>query len=308
LEGFGHAGGTGLFFSLMTVVPKLDLGIFVATNTTGGTAMTQRVTGQILEHFYGVPTKSERGDPGLLRSASRFEGRYLDTRRAFYGLERFVDLLSSSSTVFVTADGYLVTQVGGYIRTWVPDDAPMRFRSVQGDDRLTFRLGADGRPDGYWGWTGNLMMERAPIWTSRQLLLGLALLAVIGAVGGIVGAFRGIRKSPATAWQTGLRRMFAVTSGLWLVTLAALAIWIETSQSLGLGAPFPDRLLRFTSGAGLLASLGSAICLLGLPLAWRGGRTDGWTLARKSHVTATVLVFLALAGLLTYWGALDVWS
>ena len=53
----------------------------------------------------------------------------------------------------------------------------------------------------------------------------------------------------------------------------------------------------------------TALCLILLPVAWRGGRRlDSWTTGRKARFSFTTLLFVAFAVVLGYWGALEPWS
>ena len=57
-RGFGHGGGTLSFFTNMTIVPELGLGIFVATNTEGGAQLSEPLPASIVERFYAPPRRA----------------------------------------------------------------------------------------------------------------------------------------------------------------------------------------------------------------------------------------------------------
>src|SRR5690606_21190338 len=52
---YGHDGATLLFFSSMSLLPELDLGVFVSTNSAGGAALTSALTPLLVQTFYAAP-------------------------------------------------------------------------------------------------------------------------------------------------------------------------------------------------------------------------------------------------------------
>src|SRR5207249_1915882 len=56
--GVGHEGGTLSFLSNMVVVPALNLGVFVSTNTDTGGRLVEALPSGIVGHFYAPPPGS----------------------------------------------------------------------------------------------------------------------------------------------------------------------------------------------------------------------------------------------------------
>ena len=129
---FGHGGATLSFFSNMAVAPELRLGVFVTTNTEGGTRLTGVLPARIVEHFYVAPADAPpAGSPELVKAAETYRGFYLQTRRAYSGLERFLFQLTAAE-VSVTSEGYLTFDLMGQNQRFVPADRVDQFRSVEG--------------------------------------------------------------------------------------------------------------------------------------------------------------------------------
>jgi CubicO group peptidase (beta-lactamase class C family) len=107
LRSLGHDGGSLLFFSTMALVPELRLGVFVSTNTAGGDRLSGPLPGRIVERFYGsVADPQKAGSKDLAASARAYDGFYLQTRRAYSGIEGFIFRLVTRQ-MRVTPEGYL---------------------------------------------------------------------------------------------------------------------------------------------------------------------------------------------------------
>src|SRR6185437_2208744 len=86
--GYGHDGGTLSFFSEMVVIPDLNLGVFISTNTDTGGALSGALPSAIVREFYAAPHIYPRpGSPELAPVAAAYKGYYLSTRRPYSGLE-----------------------------------------------------------------------------------------------------------------------------------------------------------------------------------------------------------------------------
>ena len=118
-----------------------------------------------------------------MQRADEFTGFYMTTRRAYSGLEGFVNQLTGGSTVTVTHDGKLVTVDGAGVKTWVQEDAldEGRFIATQGSERLAFDL-ADGGAKAFHGANGTQVFERAPFWRQPRALTLLAALTAAAAL------------------------------------------------------------------------------------------------------------------------------
>jgi hypothetical protein len=312
-RGYGHGGATLSFFSSMVVVPDLNLGVFISTNTETGRPLVGRLPDRIVEHFYAAPAPFPRpGSPELAQRASDFAGYYLTTRRAYSGLEGFVDQLNGGATIAVTHDGLLTTSDGAGVKTWVPegDLTDGRFIATLGAERLAFDL-TDGAAHAYHGASGTQVFERAPFWRRPSALAILTALTAAAALVTLAGvAVRNRREFRENQIQTRASLVQNIQAVLWLVCLALFGLWASKSGDAAvIMYRWPGALLLMASACALVAAGLTVITFLILPAIWRGGRrVDSWTHLRKAFFTLTVLTYAAFSVELALRGALSPWS
>lgn len=302
---YGHDGATLVFYSSMAVLPALDLGIFVSTNTATGAALSGALWPLVVGHFYAAPPAAPlAGRPGLRAEMAEYAGQYLPTRRRYEGLEGFVMRLQAA-TVAVTADGYLAVLSGPRPLRFVPTDEPDRFRSADGHGVTVFER-RDGRltvP------TVAFASERLGLLASPSTLIFALALTAIAAVASLVGLLmRRGRTLPRTALQAHAGRLQAGASVLWLASLGSLGVFAVNAagNTSALVYDWPVTSILAFSTLALLASIATAALVALLPAAWRG--TGGWSRWRKARVTAAALAFGLCAALLLSWGALQPWN
>lgn len=309
LATYGHGGATEVFFTNLMMVPELDLGVFANSNSTTGRGLVERLPRLIVEHFYlPPPAPPLAGDPALVADADRYAGVYIPTRRAYGGLETFVNLLRFDDRVWVSVDGYLITKTGSLTQAWVPDGAPGHFRAADGGfDRMVFKLDTHGRAFSFPLARGNYTLERAGPLLDPRLFAASAVL-VLGAASVVwIGAFsRFARRSSPTRPQAlaGIGALGA--SALWL---AALALFKASGLQDGAGAEmsgWPGPMVLATSVTALIAAIASLALLALTPLTWRG--PGGWPWWRKGLHAATALVFVLFASLVAVRGGLTPWA
>ncbi len=197
---FGHGGATLSFFSNMSLAPELRLGVFVTTNTEGGGKAHWRPPGADRRTLLcGARRCAAAGSPELVKAAQIYRGVYLQTRRAYSGLQRFLFQLTAAQ-VNVTSEGYLTLVSWDRTSDFVPADQLDQFRSVEGQSGpfggLLFTRDGDRAvrievPE--------LALERVGRLFRPPTLLAFAVLALLTSVVVIVTAFvRRGRGSPAT--------------------------------------------------------------------------------------------------------------
>jgi CubicO group peptidase (beta-lactamase class C family) len=312
-RGYGHGGATMSFLSNMVVVPDLGLGVFVSTNTDTGRPLVNRLPDRIVEHFYAAPAPFPRpGSAELAQRGGDFAGYYLTTRRAYSGLEGFVNQLTGGSTVTITHDGKLVTVDGAGVKTWVPEGAldEGRFIATQGSERLAFDL-ADGGAKAFHGANGTQVFERAPFWRQPRALTLLAALTAAAALATFAGVVvRNRREFRENQIQSRASLVQNIQAVLWLVALALYGLWAskngDAAQTM---YRWPGALMIMASACALVAAGLTATTLLVLPAIWRGGRrVDSWTHLRKAFFSLTVLIYVGFSVELALRGALSPWS
>ena len=316
-QGFGREGSTLSFRANLVTVPELNLGVFVAANTQGSEGFTAQAPIQIVGRFYAPPAPPVPPPSDWLRqNASAFTGVYFSTARAYRGLERFVGLLRAGAKVTITGDGLLLTRSAIGETLWSPDkdastDAPyVTFHEVGGPAALIFKM-QDGQARMWFAPSGQAAYERSAFWSHRWLLLGMGALAVLASLIAVLGLFlRDRREFRQTSVQGRADAAQISASILWITAMAGYLAWHGTgADPAALMFGWPGAWLLIASACALVASIMTLLCLILLPIAWRGGRRlDSWTLGRKARFTFTTLLFAAFSVVLGLWGALEPWS
>jgi CubicO group peptidase (beta-lactamase class C family) len=304
--GFGHDGGTMSFFSRMILVPRLRLGVFVSTNTETGARLQGELARALVGRFYAAPQPfPPAGDPRLVHEAGRFAGHYLQTRRAYSGLEGFVHRVAFGADAAVTPNGYLTLGgiAGRAAYAPVGDPAQGRFAAFETGAPLAFAM-KDGRAVAIP--LGGATLERTGPLDSTGVLANLAGLTVLASLLTLAGAAfrpRAASVGPPQRWGGRLQLAQAV---LWLVALATFAAFLQgAADQAKVVFDWPSPTLVAASALALLAAIVS-LAAAGLgPFVWREPR---WSLRRKAAYTLTALIALAFAGLLLRWGFLAPWS
>lgn len=311
-RGYGHDGATIAFHSKMVVVPELNLGVFITTNSENGHQLSRAFPEAVVQQFYARPQTFPRpGSRELAGLADSFTGSYLTTRRANGGLEGFVGLLIGASEVRASG-GRLVTAQGGLAKSWVPDGPPSdgRFVSALGNERLFFRM-QDGRAISYRDEMNAATMKRASFSERASTLAMAAGLTGFAAVATLVGlALRNRRELRQNQIQARASMVQTMQAGLWIASLALFAAFANQAldvQTVMYGWPGP--LLITASACALVAAALTLVTIAALPAVWQGGRrVDSWTASRKVFFTLTVLIYAGFSVLLAMNGALEPWS
>jgi CubicO group peptidase (beta-lactamase class C family) len=311
-RGQGHNGDTLWFHSSLVTVPALGLGIFVTTNTDTGDHLASELPKRIVAQFYGPATDLPRpGVPALVDDRATYEGTYLNDRRAYSGLEKFVLMLVSEAKVRVTKDGRLLTSGGrgAEAKAWIPDGPPGHFRETTGPATMAFDV-QDGRAVRWYPASGTTAYERIGLFERLGTLEFIAALAALASIVTLVGHFfrdRQIRQTPLQGRASLVQSTIAI---LWLIAMVSGGAWGLGANDMGkVMYQFPGALLLIASACALVAALLTLVTLGMSPMVWRGGRrVDSWDAGRKLRFSATTAIFAAFAFILMWWGALEPWS
>lgn len=312
---FGHEGATLSFMSRMVVVPGLDLGVFITANTETGEALTRRFADRLVAQFYGPAQIFPRpGVQALRAEAGQYEGQYLGSRRAYGGLEAFINRPTLMATVKVTEDGRLLTRTAeDGVQTWVPEGDPGRgrFISATGYERLAFALDGGRRAESFKTSSNLMTYQRAGFWNTPGALLAAACLTLLCAAATLAGVFlRNRREFRETTIQGRASLVQNIQAVLWFAGLALFGLWsVKLADVARVMYDWPGLELIMASACALVAAALTVTTAVILPAVWRGGRRlDSWTGWRKAGFTLTVLVYLAFTVLLGVWGGLAPWA
>ena len=310
-RGQGHGGDTLWFHSILVTVPDLNLGVFVTTNTDTGPELTTQLPQAIVGRFYAAPPISPRpGVPALVDDRAVYAGTYLDDRRPYHGLEKFVFTLIGQAKIAVTNDGRLLTPGGGGAQAWIPDGPAGHFQRVDGPENTAFDI-QNGKAVRWYTASGATAFDRiGPLYQAPVLGL-MAALTALASIATLVGlAVRDTRESRQTPSQARASLVQTTISLLWLVAMASFGVWAAGSADLGkIMYGWPGPWVLVASACALVAALLTVLALVLTPVVWRGGRRlDSWTIGRKLRFTLTTLIFAAFSLQLLMWGALAPWS
>ena len=313
-HGYGHAGATLTFFSSLLVVPELDLGIFVTTNTERGGALSNPFPARVIEHFYAPPGPAPESTARELAASNRaYAGDYVSTRRRDRGLESFLTRFANAMSVSVSSDGALVVSGVGPTQRFVPATEPDVFRPAAGPvagGMLWFERDGERVVRAFAMPT---TFDRVGMLHRPAALAIAAVLAASAALAIFIGSFvRLARKRTAESrGQTLARRVQLAAAVLWLVAIATFALWITglLADITGVFRDWPGPLLSTASFAALAASGLTLLGVLLLPAVWRNPRdARGWTAWRKGRYTLALTIFAVFGVLLGAWGALEPWA
>jgi CubicO group peptidase (beta-lactamase class C family) len=316
--GYGHNGATLSFFSNLTVVPALRLGIFVATNTEGGGALSDPLPARVVERFYAAQREPPAAPGKVDVAATRriYAGEYLSTRRRYEGLEGFVVRLQAVS-VSVSPDGYLlVGGVGAARQRFVRSERPDEFRNASGASGAlgTLRFERDGERATRIAVIPIAFERETPLYR-RTTLFFLAVLAMLAAVGVALGGFSRLAHKPAASGGQRLAgRVQLAAAWLWLASCGAFAVFgVRAADAVNIVYAWPGAALLAASSAALAASALTLVSALFLPAVWRGALDGarpaaGWSTWRKLRYTLAFAIFAAFAIVLGAWGALAPWQ
>ncbi|KQY92885.1 serine hydrolase [Caulobacter sp. Root1455] len=309
-RGFGHAGATLWFHSNMVMVPDLGLGIFVAVNTDTGADLPSSLPSTILERFYAPRPEIPAASRITHDEARAYEGQFLTTRRAYGGLEGFIDRLIGEATVRAAPDGRLTLTIDRKSSQWTATDQPDTFAPVSGPGLLVFQRD-DGKVTRFFSPMGEAAFERVGFPHQPALLTTFAVLTALAAIATLIGvATRDRREARQTPTQARASLLQTIQAILWLIALIGVGVFANGASDLAkVFYGWPSGWLLSASACAFVATLLTIATLAMLPLVWRGGRrVDSWVSLRKLAFTCTTLIFLGFALLLAAWGFLEFWN
>ena len=309
-RGFGHAGATLWFHTNMVMVPELGLGVFVAVNTDTGADLPATLPATIIERFYAPRPEVPAASLLSHDEARAYEGQFLTTRRAYGGLEGFVDRMIGEAKVRVAPDGRLTLVLDGKASQWTATDKPDVFAPVAGPGLLVFER-EDGKVVRFFSPWGEAAFERIGFPHQPGLLATFAVLTGLAALATLIGVFtRDRRESRQTPTQARASLLQTIQAVLWLTTLVSIGMFAANSGDVAVVFfGWPSGWLLTASACAFVAGLLTLATLVMAPVVWRGGRrVDSWTSLRKLGFTCTTLIFLSFALILWTWGFLEFWN
>ncbi|MEO0976875.1 MAG: serine hydrolase domain-containing protein [Pseudomonadota bacterium] len=287
-----HHGGTHFgFHTQLTLVPALDIGIFVAANGPNGsslTALPRRVLREIVAPMERPAAKRVNCDRACLHA---YRGRYITTRRNETGVDRILVPYQPTFTVTAMEDNALLVSGLGHSRRFEAIGKD-RFESPEGDTRLGFRRNENGHITGAYLNGGLHSFDTLGFWQTAASLDTALWTALAGSVLCLV--------STAIGWRT--KRRFS-----------HMPFWLGVSW-IGISAGFVAVLDRIGQGDGMSAQASPGIGLWTMTLLYGAGVASlllvaVWVLTAGKRRTprAERFVFLSAAPLFT-WSLFAAWK
>lgn len=302
-----HAGDTRLFHSNLWLIPAQNIGVFIATNGSGGAGIATALIYQLMERFYpAAPVPAPAPSAGLAGRVAPYLGTYYSARCNFTTFEKmmcamppFVLSQSAPDSVTLGVMGQtlpLVEAEPGLLRD--PNDADTQLVLHTDESGQAYILTSDPWAYIKVPWYGTTEF--------RSLLSGIGLVFFVGSIvaWGIL-AVVGLRKRRPFPLVPGLARGAAALFGLlFAVFFAGLSSLLSAVDPVfGYPTLLLDKPLTFNILMALpyvLAALGLLMLAFTL-LSWA---RRYWSLFARLHYTLLTLFGLSLLWLLGYWNLL----
>ena len=295
-----HGGSIFGFMSNMVLVPELELGIFVSTNTPAGFRLSSTLSRRLVGHFY--PRRLEIPAPDADAELEEYAGRYRSQRRSYTTLEKITAGLNSLR-VRANDQGYLAVTFGNRTERFLPLGAD-RFVNPDTGERIAFSRDARGRPALLHNDYGHNNFERYGFLQSITLTWLVAGLMAFAIVTRLMALWLYRKEKVKETLGERLARYGTVAiAPVWL--FMAFAMYRDFSASRGIIPPhfahFPTAWGWAWIGSGLLGALLTLGLVAGLYPVWR---QCSWSLGRRLAYSAYALLCLAVVLQLGYWNLL----
>ena len=290
----GHGGDTQWFHTDLALIPGENLGIFMSTNTSTGSALSfSPFLTAVLDHYYPEALPPIAPVEGAKAAAARFAGEYLFNRSSYTTYQKVLNL-ASGIPIQVAADGALLMKSPFGMTRLVQVDS-LLFRDVTSGVLLAFKTDERGKVShGMLGVVPMMVMEKQGSLSSPQLhqvVLGLGLVTFLGIVASaVLRWFRrrsGTEPVPPAAIASG-RRAMLITSLMVIGFVVFLAVLVsdpsrlfgDTPTSLKVGLVLP-----------VLALLSSIAGVYFAVQQWRTGQGSRGAKVRHLAAVAVALLF-----------------
>ncbi len=297
-----HAGGTQ-FASDMTILPALDLGIFVSVNSNSPNASPGQIPRMVVLRALNLHiSPTEFVDYIDAEAAGELAGTYIINRRTYSTAEKF-SFLGGDMVFSVGPDGAAIASSGGKSQSFYPVGNDVwktadgfRYKAYRDDQGKVFRMST---------YAGITTMDRVGFLGSSfgfNLILGLALIFSITTLLGAWWRFG--REVPASPIGKRLRVVPISVAIIWLL-LAISIVWVmltiagfETVRVQSGEVSYPP----FAVKAALFMAIAAAIAALAQVLTvvpvWL---KSGWSIWRRIHFTVYAVILVLAVIVMWNW-------
>ncbi len=329
---YGHGGNTLWFNSNLVIVPELNLGIFIGTNTQTGANMAESYPNLLLDHLGGDLVRAPlMPTPNMAYAQHKdyynaLKGQYVSTRRAYGGLEGAIMRLINTVGVDVHQDGRLILTTEDGISTYVPASAQGFFNPQDSEDPgpaqrtggLHFIFNTQGTQVAAFETQSNTGRYERIDWLHSPGTLSFMTLLMIGTCIVVwLSLWLALVKGPArnerpTTEQARAAIVSACIAMLWVVAIFLFNSWDAhlAENPTSLFTRWPAGEVRLASWLALVATIGTLYQTATFYFVYNdGGRYgEGWALLQKITHGLLLVYWLFYIIVLALWGALEPWS
>ncbi|GJL91731.1 serine hydrolase domain-containing protein [Hyphococcus sp.] len=297
---FGHGGATTSFYTDMTLVPELGLGIFISQSTSDDRGLVFDLAPLVIDHVLDRPAAPARDDPNFAETAETFAGEYFDNRRSFSLFEKLF-AASDGATVETASGGALTISSGDKVKHFAPlPGAADTFENRNGE-RVVFGRDAKGHVTHFTDGSGVHSYDRVDITTDANLL-NLSLLAVLlFAATTMLGAWRRQGREVAQSSTGALIGVAAFAVAVLSFAFGGAIVWLMATLSNATASTMQAYPLPAVSIFRLMALAMFAVGVAGMFSLWPVWRASGWGLWRKMHHVLFAIALASLAVMLVFW-------
>lgn len=303
-----HGGDTILFHSGLFLIPEVNTGLYISTNSAGGGGLSDTVIRAFMDRYYPVATTAPPSPPaGFAQRIAPYLGSYTLTRSNFTSFEKSITTLTTPINVSLNEEGYLVLSVAGDVKQFVEVEPGLLQDRYDSNNKMVYRTSEDGQP--VLLPPGPFALIKAPWYSSpglhSSLFIGGFLLFLGTLIGWLVSFFVNLRKREPQAFGGRLARVAASLFGLsfLLFILGFLAILLDIDPAFGVPRIFftTPPLLNSLMVLPIVMLLAGATMPIFAVLAWRN---RWWRVRSRVHYTLLAVVALALVWAMGYWNFL----
>lgn len=303
----GHTGYFPPMSSLLLLLPKQNLGVFVIYNSMDSSGLTTQHLGfqrAFFDHYFPAPAAAPLQVPAdFAERAGRFAGHYRASSSPSTTLTKVIGLFGGYTVeISDSGDGALLFTREGFKWRFVEVE-PLYFRQADGSFAIVFREDSSGRITHMFT---DLMPQYAAVklewYETPGFNLALALGCVLLFLSIILAAaIRSVRNRLLSAdLKLAPRIAYRIILGICAVNLLFIAgtmLWGNPPTELhGLSL-----LAKIVLGLGILSALLTIGALVYTVLAWKDSY---WGFAARLHYTLATVAAVAFVWLLDYWNLL----
>lgn len=321
---YGHGGSTLWFNSNLVIVPDLNLGIFISTNTQTGGPLANSFPNLLLDHLSGdivrpplMPTP-EQAYAQHRDYYDGLKGQYVSTRRAYGGLEGAITRLLNTVEVGVDTDGRLILNTPNGISAYVPASAQGFFNPQDTADAgpssatggLHFLYNPKNNRVTAFETAANMMHYERIGWIySPDTVKLLTWIMAATCLATLAFLAKGTAKHERpTDDQTRATIISCGIAVLWLVAILVFNNWYShlSDDATDLFTHWPSNQLQFASILAWLATIGTAYQVATLYFVYNENMRyhEGWPQWQKYAHAALLVYWVAYTVVIVLWGGL----